>query len=197
MSDDSTKKSSGVAKLSNEELRSSSFWLSQLFMIAATIMGVYLAASTGLQQALQYGTYQKMEDNYYLRMSLYDEVSDNAQQLRTFVDEVLAKSRPTKEMQNRRPNLDRYVWTTMQYSPTTLETPSRLLSEIRRFYAAAERIMDQAEKRFIGAKFAAKELEEKLQLIEEDILPALKTSAEQLQQALAKDGIEVGSLKQE
>ncbi|XQF91502.1 hypothetical protein ACOBV8_21780 (plasmid) [Pseudoalteromonas espejiana] len=37
-----------------------------------------------------------------------------------------------------KPTLEKYIWQTMQYSPTTLETPSELLTQIRRFYSRSE-----------------------------------------------------------
>ena len=39
-------------KLDNQELVKTSFWISQVFMIIATIVGVYLAAQEGLSQAI-------------------------------------------------------------------------------------------------------------------------------------------------
>lgn len=61
----------------NKELKSTGFWLNQLFLVFSTIFGVYLAAQSGLEQALKFDSFSKMEDNYYLRTSLYDEVKDN------------------------------------------------------------------------------------------------------------------------
>ena len=60
----------------------------------STVFGVYLAAQSGLEQALKFDTFSKMEDNYYLRTSLYDEVKDNADNLSKFAA-LLAKSPPS------------------------------------------------------------------------------------------------------
>ena len=62
----------------NKELKSTGFWLNQFFMVISTIFGVYLAAQSGLEQALKFDSFSKIEDNYYLRTSLFDEVNDNA-----------------------------------------------------------------------------------------------------------------------
>ncbi len=58
---------------------------------------VYLAAQSGLEQALKFDSFSKMEDNYYLRTSLYDEVKDNAEHLKKFAN-LLAKSPPKSEL---------------------------------------------------------------------------------------------------
>ena len=42
-------------------------------MVISTIFGVYLAAQSGLEQALKFDSFSKMEDNYYLRTSLFDD----------------------------------------------------------------------------------------------------------------------------
>lgn len=52
--------------------------------------------------------------------------------------------------------LDKYVWQTMKYNPTTLETPSEILSEVRRFYGKADRTIDQVGRWAIGSKHASK-----------------------------------------
>ena len=105
----------------NKELKSTGFWLNQFFMVISTIFGVYLAAQSGLEQALKFDNFSKMEDNYYLRTSLFDEVTDNVKSVSEYAA-LLAKSPPKSEMEYFKPTLEKYIWQTMQYSPTTLET---------------------------------------------------------------------------
>lgn len=183
-------------KIDNQELRSSGFWLNQVFMIVSTIVGVYLAAQSGLEQALTFDTYSKMEDNYYLRMSLYDELSDNVTDLDAYVDEFLARSRPLQEIKDFRPPMDRYIWKTMQYNPTTLETPSVILTETRRFYSQADMILNKAERRALGAAYAGKELKKLTENMKQNTLPSIKFSANMLKDELSKNGVEIGILKE-
>src|SRR6516162_2510309 len=53
------------------------FWLSNLFIMASTIIGVYLAAQAGFTTALQFEVARSERDGYYLRRALLDEVKDN------------------------------------------------------------------------------------------------------------------------
>ncbi|GKW52870.1 hypothetical protein NCCP2140_19230 [Pseudoalteromonas sp. NCCP-2140] len=179
----------------NKELKSTGFWLNQLFLVFSTIFGVYLAAQSGLEQALKFDSFSKMEDNYYLRTSLYDEVKDNAEHLKKFAN-LLAKSPAKSELEYNKPTIEKYIWQTMQYSPTTLETPSEFLTEIRRFYSKSQFIIDAAISRKMSAKHASKQLNEAVDIINNKTLPNLKSSALKLQSELSKNGIQISSLKE-
>ncbi|MGJ8483823.1 MULTISPECIES: hypothetical protein [unclassified Pseudoalteromonas] len=179
----------------NKELKSIGFWLNQLFLVFSTIFGVYLAAQSGLEQALKFDSFSKMEDNYYLRTSLYDEVKDNAEHLKKFAN-LLAKSPPKSELEYNKPTIEKYIWQTMQYSPTTLETPSEFLTEIRRFYNKSQFIIDAAISRKMSAKHASELLNEEVDIINNKTLPNLKSSALKLQNELNKNGIQISSLKE-
>lgn len=179
----------------NKELKSTGFWLNQLFLVFSTIFGVYLAAQSGLEQALKFDSFSKMEDNYYLRTSLYDEVKDNAEHLKKFAN-LLAKSPPKSELEYNKPTIEKYIWQTMQYSPTTLETPSEFLTEIRRFYSKSQFIVDAAISRKMSAKHASELLNEEVDIINNKTLPNLKSSAFKLQSELSKNGIQISSLKE-
>ena len=179
----------------NKELKSTGFWLNQLFLVFSTIFGVYLAAQSGLEQALKFDSFSKMEDNYYLRTSLYDEVKDNAEHLKKFAN-LLAKSPPKSELEYNKPTIEKYIWQTMQYSPTTLETPSEFLTEIPRFYSKSQFIIDAAISRKMSAKHASELLSEAVDIINNKTLPNLKSSALKLQSELSKNGIQISSLKE-
>ena len=179
----------------NKELKSTGFWLNQLFLVFSTIFGVYLAAQSGLEQALKFDSFSKIEDNYYLRTSLYDEVKDNAEHLKKFAN-LLAKSPPKSELEYNKPTIEKYIWQTMQYSPTTLETPSEFLTEIRRFYSKSQFIIDAAISRIMSAKYASEQLSEAVDIINNKTLPNLKISALNLQSELSKNGIQINSLKE-
>lgn len=188
------KLANALKTVDNKELKSTGFWLNQVFLVLSTIFGVYLAAQSGLEQALKFDSYSKMEDNFYLRTSLYDEVNDNAHNVRAYAAR-LAKSPPSSEMQYHKPTLEKYIWQTMQYSPTTLETPSIFLTQIRRFYSRSEFIIEAAHKRQMSARQASIELNNITDIIEKQTLPQLQASALHLQQELKQNDIIIGSLK--
>lgn len=77
-------------KLDNTELIKTSFWVSQIFIIIATVVGVYLAAQEGLSQAIKFDALSNMQNNYHLRHALYDEVSDNVEILSHYADRATA-----------------------------------------------------------------------------------------------------------
>ena len=183
-------------KIDHGELKKTGFWLNQVFMIVSTIVGVYLAAQSGLEQALKFDTLSKLEDNYYLRMSLYDELEDAVQELERY-SEILAKSPPKSVIEEQRPLLEKYVWETMKYNPTTLETPSNILSEVRRFYSKADRTVDQVGRWAIGSRHASKLLKEQTEAFSAGPLIELKQSAVELKKLLAEEGIQIGVLKGE
>ncbi|GAP73931.1 MULTISPECIES: hypothetical protein [Pseudoalteromonas] len=184
-----------LQQVDNKELRSTGFWLNQVFLVLSTIFGVYLAAQSGLEQAIKFDTYSKMEDNYYLRTSLYDELLDNQRKIQAYA-ELLAKSPPTSELEFNKPTLDKYVWHTMQYSPTTLETPSAILSAARRFYSQSEFYIERALKRKVSARHASEKLGKLATDLEQNTLPYLKRSAQALKQELADNDVQIGSLKE-
>lgn len=165
-------------KLDNQELVKTSFWISQVFMIIATIVGVYLAAQEGLSQAIVFDELSNKQNNYYLRHALYDEVNDNVTIINEYADAV-AKSSPY-DLKSIHPNMATFVWENMRYSANTLETPTQILTETRRFYMASADIISKMETRFYGAKFGAKKLKELTKGVSESTLPMLKDNYQAL-----------------
>lgn len=182
-------------QLDNKELKSSGFWLNQVFMIVSTIVGVYLAAQSGLQQALTFDTYSKMEDNYYLRMSLHDELSDNTRDLQAYIKDYLMRNAPAQELKDNRPDMSKYIWETMKYNPTTLETPNEILTSARRFYSQTDDLLNRALARRLGANYAGQQLQIIVDDMQKNTLPYIAASADQLKKELSKNGVEIGAIK--
>lgn len=182
--------------LDHGDLGKSGFWIAQFFMVVATIIGVYLAAHAGLEQAIVFDRLTSQESNYYLRKSLHDEVADNVSVLRTYANDTLSRSLPQSELVNSRPVLSRYVWETMRYSPHTLEVPSTFLSGARRFMRDADGIISKAEGRVYSTTYAATQMNEVLDRVEAQLLPGLRQNYENLADELAEQGINVTVLKE-
>lgn len=182
-------------QLDNKELKSSGFWLNQVFMIVSTIVGVYLVAQSGLQQALTFDTYSKMEDNYYLRMSLHDELSDNTRDLQAYIKDYLMRNAPAQELKDNRPDMSKYIWETMKYNPTTLETPNEILTSARRFYSQTDDLLNRALARRLGANYAGQQLQIIVDDMQQNTLPYIAASADQLKKELSKNGVEIGAIK--
>ena len=190
----STRIPNALKTVDNKELKSTIFWLNQVLLVVSTIFGVYLAAKSGLEQVLKFDSYSKMEDNYYLHTSLYDKVNDNLENIKRY-SLLLVQSPHTSELEYNKPTFEKYIWHTMQYLFTTLETPSIFLTQIRRFYSCAECVIEAALRRKMSARQASIELDQIADSIEQQTLPQLKTSALNLQQELQQNDIIIGSLK--
>lgn len=182
--------------MDHNDLGKSGFWIAQMFVVAATIVGVYLAAHAGLKQAIIFDSLTSQESSYYLRKSLHDELADNLAALRLYNDETLSRSPPQPELENNRPVLSRFVWDTMRYSPNTFEIPSPFLTGARRFHLKADDIVRKAEGRVYSSHYASQQLSALLENVENNLLPELQANYEALAAELATHGIDVAVLKE-
>jgi len=176
-------------KLDNRDLTKTSFWISQLFMIVATIIGVFLAAQEGLSQAILFDTLNSKENNFYLRYSLDNEITVNLATLKEYADMV--EENKTYDLKAQHPALLNFVWENMKYSPATLETPSHILSKASQFYLKANMIVGKIENRKYGAKFGAKKLRELITDMENTGLKSLRENHQRLAKELAQSDIVV------
>ncbi|MFC3151724.1 hypothetical protein ACFOEK_11860 [Litoribrevibacter euphylliae] len=181
-------------KLNHRELTNSGFWVGHILMIIATIAGVYLAAQAGLQQAIIFDDVTSKQNNYYLRASLYEEVSDNIRILREYDKAYLSRGVPAKIIRDNSPKVSRYVWETMKYSQATLETPSFFLGEIRRFYVQVDDIIEKREAFTYGPAHASKLMNEVVDRMEKVVLPKLLTNAQDLAAYLEEYDVVVESI---
>ena len=182
-------------KIDHSELTSSAFWIGHILMIIATIAGVYLAAQAGLQQAILFDDVTARQNNYFLRQSLYEELQDNIKILRRYDEEFLSRGITANQIKANSPRISRYVWETMKYSETTLETPSYFLGETRRFYAQVDDIVAKRESFTYGPSFASKLMKEQLDNMETQVLPKLKANTEYLARYLKGFDVNVEDIK--
>lgn len=175
-----------LPNMEHKELANSSFWIGQLFMIVATVLGVYLAAQTGLKQAIAFDAITDMQNNFYIRRSLYDELDDNIQIIREYAKLIT---------QNREldldPAVDTFVWDTMRDNPNTLQTPPYFLRETRRFYTNSKDIVGKVHEHIFSTSHAAKQLNELADHMEQQVLPKLKMNIAKLEKDLKKNDIEL------
>ena len=59
------------------ETGNAEFWISNLMIMASTVLGVYLAAQAGYKTALEFEVARGERDGYYMRRALLDELKDN------------------------------------------------------------------------------------------------------------------------
>lgn len=176
-------------RLDNSELVKTGFWIGQVFMLLATVLGVYLASQEGLSQAIRFSDLDDMQNNYYLQRSLHDEVSDNIQVVRDYVATIEEKK--PFDLKQFHLELQTYIWDTMRYSRNTLQTPSRFLSDVRRFYAEVTDLVSKGEERTYGRSYFMPKLIEAANRMEQNTLVALGENLEALKADLKKNGIKV------
>ena len=182
-------------KMNHQDLSSSGFWIGHILMIIATIAGVYLAAQAGLQQAILFDDVVSRQHNYFLRQSLYEELQDNVAILTEYDKEYLGRGISVNQLKANSPKISRYVWETMKYSQTTLETPSYFLGETRRFYAQVDDIIAKRESFTYGPSFASKLMKQQLENMSKNVLPKLKANTEYLEQYLKDYDVNVVEIK--
>jgi len=156
-------------------------------MIIATIVGVFLAAQEGLSQAILFDTLNSKENNFYLRYSLDNEITVNLATLKEYANRV--EENKTYDIKAHHPALLNFVWENMKYSPSTLETPSHILSKASQFYLKANMIVDKIETRKYGAKFGANQLRILISDMENTGLKALRENHQRLAKELAQADI--------
>ena len=164
-----------VENNSASDIKKPTFWVSQMFIVVATVLGVFLAASQGFKQAVQFDKIRDDKSNYYLRKSLQNELAENVVYIREFIKKV--EDKIDKPMLV----LETFVWNSMNYSPATLETPSELLGEAKKFYRRASEIM--ATPHFNNVQ-RAKLLGELAVHIEKNVLFKFDQNTEQIKKEL-------------
>lgn len=175
--------------LEQGEISNLSFWISQISMIIATVLGVYLAAQQGLQQAVLFEQIQSDKNNYYLRQSLQHELSDNLILVEKYTEQI--KDISVHAIKRYALVLDTFVWESMKFSPATLETPSNLLSESRKFYREVNDIHGKIQTNFYSAHYGTKLLLEQVEHLRTAVLPRFEADTNQLKQALAQQDVKV------
>jgi len=142
-----------------------------------------------LEQAIRFNEIDDMQNNYFLRRSLYDEVADNVDIVRDYVTFVKAEN--PYDLKRFHPNLQTYVWDTMRYSRHTLQTPANFLSEVRRFYAKVDELIAKGEARTYGVSYILPRLTEAANEIENRTLKQLEANTEALRATLEEHGVDI------
>lgn len=173
------------------ELNYASFWFSQLLMIAATILGVYLASSEGMKVAIKFNELTRLERSYYLRQSLANELEWNARMVLDYSEQIADGISSHSYFENNTLSLDQFVWKAMGETDITLETPSQFLSAAQQFYREVPATYEKLRNRTYGAQFGAQLLQTSAQTILDDTVPDLRKNTDTLKQRLTNAGMEV------
>lgn len=171
-----------------DEVKKASFWVSQIFVIAATVLGVYLASSQGFKQAMAYGNLQAARNNYFLRKSLRTEMADNVILVREYMDRLEKGGLPARKAPFA---LDTFVWESMKNSSATLETPPELLREARKFYRGVADLHQKVVDNTYSVKVANEKLNELAAHVENSVLSRYDADIEKLGAHLVKNNVDI------
>jgi hypothetical protein len=191
------------------------FWIANLFVMASTIIGVYLAAQAGFATALQFEVARSERDGYYMRRALLDEVKDNLSSVdewdKTFEkalrnrisdqyflpsDSWVAYWSDKNGWSNAgiKPDdlkMKTYVWETMKQQTITFQLAPELISAVRRYYDS----MDGNMKDILGHEWkagpAAKAVLEDTKRMREEIVPAFEKDIAELRASLQAKSVPV------
>lgn len=115
------------------------FWLGQIFTLVATVVGVYLAANSGFNKAIEFENLQHQRNAYHVQRSLLLELEANLAELKTWVDEFdKDPEHNNMDLRQEKYQLDMFLWQTTQEGSEIFEVPYQYVNAISGFYGKAE-----------------------------------------------------------
>jgi len=191
------------------------FWISNLFIMASTIIGVYLAAQAGFTTAMQFEIARSDRDGYYMRRALLDEVKDNLATVdewsgtmektlrnRISADYFLPTDTwadywgdkggwSTSRIKPEEVKMTTFVWETMKQQAITFQLAPELLSGVRRYYDSINGNM----KDMLGTDWksgpAAKAILADTKRMRDETVPAFEKDIGELRANLTRVGVPV------
>jgi hypothetical protein len=167
------------------------FWVAQAVIIVATVLGVYLAAQTGFNKAVQFEQLMGDKDGYHLRSALIEEFRDNLDQADQWGKAFTGGQAQTFFAKSSRFELQTFVWDAMRFSNETFQVPASGLTGIRRFYRDASANLQRMSSADREARPAADTLLADTAKARQTILPLLEKDRDSLKQRLEKAGVDL------
>lgn len=112
--------------------RNPEFIVSQILMIAATIIGVYLAANEGFRKAVEFQLLDADRTAYRHMAALRDEMAFNAETLATFAAEYRESGANIHDQFL--PPVRTFVWDSSSEHPSIFEMPPEVLGNATTIY---------------------------------------------------------------
>ena len=165
------------------------FWVGHAIVLISTVAGVYLAASAGLDTALEFENIRYDRDNFYLRTSLRDESIHNIQDIEKIADRARRLNVLPKEDTEGRRLRYYFIYDSLLENPNVLNTPSKIIIGVQHFYNEIESTLDEGAKRNLSYGETAKRLEKITEEYKSNILPFFEQDISQLKQSLENTGI--------
>ncbi|WP_088345639.1 MULTISPECIES: hypothetical protein [Rhodomicrobium] len=114
-----------------ESIGGPQFIVAQLFTIAATVLGVYLAGYVGFQRTLEYDRYVKAQQQSDLLTAVYAELKDNVARVNEFAGRIDPSG---AESVGEWPRLRLFVWNAAGQTTSAFDIPPVALSGMQALY---------------------------------------------------------------
>jgi len=131
------------------------FWVGHLLVMISTVLGVYLAAHSGLKTAVEFDALSSDRDNYYLRANLRDEIRYNIMIAEKFIVTI---DKYGSFHRSNYPAFQTYVMDTMKEQSNTLKTPNVILNGMLMYYDQVDRLIKSKKSGGINVLQLAKKL---------------------------------------
>lgn len=125
-------------------LGGSQFLVAQVFAIASTILGVYLAGYVGFQRTLEYDRFQTARQQVSLYTALKAELEDNVTRLDVLSERMQAANEEGQPVWQAWPQLRLYVWHAAAESPALFQGPPEMVTGLQGFYADLDLFLNDA-----------------------------------------------------
>ena len=165
------------------------FWVAQLVVIVATVLGVYLAAQAGFAKAVQFEQVIGDRDGYHLRSALIEELRDNLDQADQWGKAFTGGQAQSFFVPGARFELQTFVWDAMRFSKENSQTHDAGLTGVRRFYHDAEANLQRMTQADRNARPAAEALLAQVERARQTVLPLLEKDRDALKARLQAAGI--------
>lgn len=163
------------------------FVVSQVLMVFATIIGVYLAANEGFKQAVQFQLVEADRTAYRHMDALRGEMAFNAETLASFAEEYRASGANIHDQFL--PAIRTFVWDSSSEHPSVFEMPAEVLGGASTLYDRLKRELALGgrgpdRRRDLLSVFEAESMR-----IEEEMLPAIDSTLKDIRKRLRRNGV--------
>jgi len=162
------------------------FWIGHFLVIVSTVLGVYLAAHSGLKTAVEFEAITSDRDNYYLRANLRDEIIYNIGIVEKIIKQIDKWGTFDRKSY---PKFQGYVMDTMKEQSNTLKTPNIILSGTLQYYDRVDRLFEQRKGHSLNYPALAKKLRKEVDDYKQKVLVIMDTDLKDLRGRLAAAGI--------
>ncbi len=162
------------------------FWIGHLLVMISTVLGVYLAAHSGLKTAVEFDAISSDRDNYYLRANLRDEIRYNisiAEKFIVTIDKLGSFHRSNY------PAFQTYVLETMKEQSNTLKTPNVILNGTLQYYDRVDRLLAQKQSGGINVRVLATKLRKEIDKYNKNVMTQLDKNLIDLKKRLDDNGV--------